>query len=704
MKNINEFARLILFGTTLEEKLAEVTLAEESSDSSKLASIETPAFPGRPENLLKIGNSPFPSTSALVQATARGQVLHFFANHELLAMELMALVLLKFPEAPAAFRSGLVRTIQEEQSHMRLYIARMQELGVAFGDLPLTDYFWNCLKDMRSPLEFVTQMSLTFEQANLDFSLYYRDEIARHGDVETAAILDRVYREEIGHVKHGLTWFNRWREDSENESEWDAYKRLLPPPLTPRRAKGIKFCAAARREAGFSESYIQELEVNSGSKGRPPVIWHYNPSCDAEIVRGKPGFTPPKKVQNLSEDLEPLLMVLARDADLVWVKKRPRTEWLKQMSDAGFKIPEFIDSNEIRDPKLSGFEPWGWSPDAFERFRSLKDRLVESKEGRTAWNKNLLFQESFQATGLSKFFSKEWGATFLRNWLESHPEAHDVFGGVEIGGIALENVQEALAQTHEWLAKKTGVVLKAPYGTSGNQVKRVSDEKDLEGTLGGWIKNTIASQGSIVIEPLLDKLHDLSIQIEVHSAEITILEAREFITDHLWQYQGTILGRKSWNFSSETHRFFNHALPFWQKFVRDIGSALIDGGYQGPAGLDALIYKTANGKLRLKPLIELNPRWTMGRIALALESHIVPGVRAVWAILRKDSFDQSELERKYPVQFIDGENGKRIKQGVFFTTDPDTAKEVVTALIVGDSLEFFTLFRGMINRSALLID
>lgn len=692
MKNLNEFARLILFGTTLEEKLAEVTLAEEDLSSSKVSSIDAPVFPGRPEKLLRIGSSPFPSASSLADANARAQVLHFFANHELLAMELMALVLLKFPEAPPAFRMGLVCTIQEEQSHMRLYLERMRELGLDFGDLPLTDYFWNCLKGMRSPLEFVTQMSLTFEQANLDFSLYYRDEIARHGDDKTAAILDRVYREEIGHVKHGLTWFNRWRDTGNGENDWDAYKRLLPPPLTARRAKGIKFSAEARREAGFSETFIRELEVNSGSKGRPPVIWIYNPSCDAEIARGQPGFTPPKTVQNLSEDLEPLLMVLARDADMICVKKRPRVEWLKHMADAGFKVPEFIDSLDIREPKLSGFEPWGWSPDAFERFRPLKERLVETKEGRAIWNKTLLSRKDFQATGISKFFSKEWSSDFLRKWLQAHPETHDVFGGVEIAGVTQKSVEAAHALIHELLAKKNAVVLKAPYGTSGNQVKRVSSAKDLEGTLGGWIRNTITAQGGIIIEPWLDKQHDLSIQIEVDS-EVTLLEAREFITDQLWQYQGTVLGRKSWKFSPEAHRFFSHALPLWQKFARDLGRVLLEGGYQGPAGLDALIYKGTDGKLRLKPLIELNPRWTMGRVALALEEHLVPGVRAAWVIRRTDSINRSAIEQRHPAQFNDAENGKRLKQGVFWTTDPSTSQEVMTALVAGDEalLEFFTL-------------
>ncbi len=49
----------------------------------------------------------FPGLHELEQVEAHGRAMHFFANHELLALELMALVLLRFPEAPPSYRMGL---------------------------------------------------------------------------------------------------------------------------------------------------------------------------------------------------------------------------------------------------------------------------------------------------------------------------------------------------------------------------------------------------------------------------------------------------------------------------------------------------------------------------------------------------------------------------------------------------------------------
>lgn len=686
MPDIDAFARHVLLGTTLEEKLAAPPPRTGVSPPPTRPGFVPPSFPGRPQRLRRIGNAKFPATASLGDATARGQVLHFFANHELLAMELMALVLLEFPDAPIAFRTGLVRTVQDEQRHMQLYLARMRELGVDFGDLPLTDFFWHRLKGMRSPLDFVTQMSLTFEQANLDFSRYYRDEMARHGDAQTAAILEQVYRDEIGHVKHGLRWFNRWREHPERESDWEAYKRLLPPPMTPRRAKGgVVFCADARREAGFSETFIHELEINAGSKGRPPLLWRYNPSCDTEIARGRPGSPPPASVRRLIDDLAPVLMVLARDADMVWIDARPRLEWLREMADAGFRIPEFVESVAIREPKLGGLEPWGWSPEVFEALRPLRDRVLESKDGRGRWNRALLGHESFAATGLGALFSKTWSAAFLRRWSIAHPETHAIFDGAAAAGCTVESLADARRQVADLFAAGHGVVLKAPWGTAGNRIRRLRNAHDLTQPLEAWIRGMVEAQGAIVIERWLDKLHDWSIQIEVQDeGRVRLLGAREFVTDPRWQYRGTILGPMARGLAPETRRFVHGLLPIWHAFARDVGRALGEHGYRGPAGLDAMVWRTADGALRFKPMSELNPRWTMGRVALALERHVAPRAHAIWAIVPKDAIDAAAVRGRFPARFIESKSGKRLREGVLFTTDPQTAQSVQTVLVVGE--------------------
>jgi hypothetical protein len=109
---LRDFAEQVLFATTLDEKLQSPAVVTDERPGSPLL---TPQAPGRPAELRfkpqGSGKAVFPSVHRLEREHERGRLLHFFANHELLATELMALALLRFPDAPAAFRRGVWQTL-----------------------------------------------------------------------------------------------------------------------------------------------------------------------------------------------------------------------------------------------------------------------------------------------------------------------------------------------------------------------------------------------------------------------------------------------------------------------------------------------------------------------------------------------------------------------------------------------------------------
>ena len=103
---LQEFAKRVLFGTTIEEKLDYPR--EEIVDTAPGYPIITPRSLSRPKHLSPRDTSQpvnHPRASMLIDERERGRLLHFFANHELIATELMALALLKFPDAPKSFRA-----------------------------------------------------------------------------------------------------------------------------------------------------------------------------------------------------------------------------------------------------------------------------------------------------------------------------------------------------------------------------------------------------------------------------------------------------------------------------------------------------------------------------------------------------------------------------------------------------------------------
>ena len=391
---LREFAERILCATTLEEKLIDPPggrLTDERPGPAWDFAVE----PGRPVELRfkssgsdkagTAGKAEFPGLHGLGDEAGRGKVLHFFANHELLATELMALALLRFPDAPPAFRRGVLHTLREEQEHVRLYLDRMKACGIAFGELPVSGYFWRSVSPMRQPMDFVTGLSLTFEQANLDFARVFSRGFAEAGDLETAALLRRILHDEIGHVAHGLKWFRQWKDP--NSSDWDAFCGALRFPLSPQRAKGVEFNEEARRTAGLEPEFIAQLDLFARSKGRTPQVFLFNPLAEGYIARG-PGFTPAAQARQLARDLALLPQFLARRDDVVVVPEAPASDFLATLKSAGFELPEFVvapDDVRLDGPlgerKLGGLRPWAWAPDSLERLSPLFSQVTGDDRG-----------------------------------------------------------------------------------------------------------------------------------------------------------------------------------------------------------------------------------------------------------------------------------------------------------------------------------
>ena len=252
-----DLAFQILSGGNLEDKLISVGQIDWCEEHWKPYRFETP------ERNRKIAFSneqiKFPGKGALQDKRQRGKALHFFANHELLAIEMMAQAILLFPEMNTRQQKLLVKTLSEEQKHLSLYLKRMKELGVEFGDFPLNKFFWSFMEKIHTPHQFFAVISLTFEQANLDFSKYYRDFFESLGDVETTQIMQIVYDDEIKHVARGRHEITQELPREFANQLWEYYCQILPPPLTPSRAKGMIFDEEGRKMAGLSSEFINSL-------------------------------------------------------------------------------------------------------------------------------------------------------------------------------------------------------------------------------------------------------------------------------------------------------------------------------------------------------------------------------------------------------------------------------------------------------------
>lgn len=261
--NARSYARALVLGDTLDAKLVPPPL-----DELELQDPEPPlrlAAPGRPANLAIVPGreARVPPIAGMRDPAQRARILHALANHELQAIELFAWALLAYPDAPVAFRRGLVAILADEQRHFALYRERLAAHGVAFGDHPVTGHFWNKLDHLVGPVEFICAMGLTFENANLDFAGDYAAAARAIGDDATAAVLDRVHDDEIAHVHFAYVWLGKLAAEPD---AWTAYTAHVRPPLGPHRARGARFDREARRRAGLDEAFIEALAAVSAKR------------------------------------------------------------------------------------------------------------------------------------------------------------------------------------------------------------------------------------------------------------------------------------------------------------------------------------------------------------------------------------------------------------------------------------------------------
>jgi uncharacterized ferritin-like protein (DUF455 family) len=607
---LRAFAERVLFGADIEaDKLADPGVLR---DAAPGAARPVPDAPARPR-ALRFGQADRPpvklATAAALEAPeSRGQLLHAFANHELLALELMALAVLRFPDAPRAWRLGLGATMRDEQRHLRLYLQRMRACGTDLGDVPVSTFFWRCIADVPGPLDFAVRMGLVLEQANLDFALHHRRLFGDLGDAETAAVLDTVYADEIRHLRHGLHWFDRLRPPGEDA--WTAFEARLAPPLSAARGKGPVFDAEGRAQAGMDPDFIARMRVFRRSRGRPPTVHLFHPGLEEAVAHGGPGWRPEGAAQVLAHDLAWLPALLAREDDVVLVPAAPgvgfRVAWL----DAGLPLPEAVGTggdpaSVAGDREWGPLRPWGASPALSAQLSGfgalpVPDPVVHDK------------------TALPPLRAAVRAALGAPDWV------------VDAAGTVCTEASSVFDRTAALLGAHAAVVWKAPFSTSGRHRRRVFAGGPDAASLR-WLDTTLAAHGRVLVEPWLERTADLSVQLEVGDRE-RVLGWTAFETTRGGRWTASRLPAPPRGLDTEHARLLTgdgqdprRLDRVARALLQVLGPWLRRHGHTGPVGVDVLVARTPAG-LALYPLVEVNPRQTMGQLALTLRPHLAPGV------------------------------------------------------------------------------
>ncbi|MCP3711940.1 ferritin-like domain-containing protein [Paraburkholderia sp. CNPSo 3274] len=226
--------------------------------------IPTPAgLPGRPAEPPLVEPRELQRRS---MSTPQGRVvlLHALAHIEFNAINLALDAVWRFPAMPDAFYADWLKVAAEEAYHFSLLRARLADYGHAYGDFPAHNGLWEmCERTSGDVLARMALVPRVLEARGLDASPPIRARLKQAGDDESAAILDIILRDEVGHVRIGNHWFRHLcaARDLDPHAAWLALAEQYHAP----RMRG-PFNFEARRSAGFDEAELDTLAAQDAAK------------------------------------------------------------------------------------------------------------------------------------------------------------------------------------------------------------------------------------------------------------------------------------------------------------------------------------------------------------------------------------------------------------------------------------------------------
>lgn len=221
---------------------------------SKPEPVEEPGRPMKPELVAPVDVP----KRRLNTKEGLAALIHSITHIEFNAINLAWDAVYRFRDLPPAFYHDWITVAVEEAYHFQLLRERLNELGSDYGDFPAHNGLWDiATRTAFDPLVRMALVPRVLEARGLDVTPGMIQRLRQAGDEETAAVLEIIWRDEIGHVAIGSHWF-----------QYLCRQRGLDPEHTFHTLVGQYFSGQvlgpfhyeARQQAGFSVAELKALE------------------------------------------------------------------------------------------------------------------------------------------------------------------------------------------------------------------------------------------------------------------------------------------------------------------------------------------------------------------------------------------------------------------------------------------------------------
>ncbi len=335
-------------------------------------------------------------------------------------------------------------------------------------------------------------------------------------------------------------------------------------------------------------------------------LFHFNSTCEIAIANGSPYFNTSEILKKFENDLATLMLVLSDTDDYILSETTPDESFLKSLHEIGFCKPSFVSIKDLETMQANNpnlvfdMQVWGASP--AEAFLLQK---LNAKQPIWSEEKKELYGRHSSVELLRRYLAKENRADFISQ---------------DINSSIIEDEHAA----EEYLEQHCPIVFKSPYSSSGRGLLVLRKPK-LNDANRKWIRTILKQQLYIEASPWFEKQQDLSFQFNINNG-VSFEGCTLFKTNANGQYQAHLLNP---DFKS---------LAISEAELNKVGEELADvlsesefKNYSGKLGIDAFIY-TKGEKAYLHPCVEVNPRYTMGAVALAIQKTIHPKAKGSFHI------------------------------------------------------------------------
>ncbi len=154
---------------------------------------------------------------------------------------------------------------------------------------------------------------------------------------------------------------------------------------------------------------------------------------------------------------------------------------------------------------------------------------------------------------------------------------------------------------------RLGWMLKGEFGMSGREKIHLR-QHPLNPSQRGWLRSQFDASLYVIAEPFLDRIEEVSSHTHVLADGFQMIGIASLHSDPRGQFQSVDWGtleEKQARQDAYRHVWTTGNVPLYAQQL----------GYHGYIGIDMMTYRGDNGEIKIRPLQDINARWTMGMIA-----------------------------------------------------------------------------------------